>query len=264
MNGQYTSSEENGLEVDARQNGLHQGLYDDNSPPEAYHSPASNEGKHTQDSQAPRTAQELETRVFGLRRVTFLLSVALAFSVIMAIIAAAVGGSLAAKRLHELHRTCKIEPNPGPGPDNLNASGNANPSPCSPSQTSANITATPSSNCSNISNPYTTLNSSFNLYCGSDFAFNDLMSIFVYTFEDCMNACVSYNLNNVYEKTHLHSECGGVSFSPVQTRDPEVNFLNGNCWLKNSTQLQSTHVSGGRKGSWREKINFYLAASAST
>jgi hypothetical protein len=69
------------------------------------------------------------------------------------------------------------------------------------------------------------------------------MSVFIYTFEDCMNACVSYNSNGADERTHNGSSCAGVSYSYTQTRDLGSKLLGGNCWLKNSSDVQQTLVS---------------------
>jgi len=53
------------------------------------------------------------------------------------------------------------------------------------------------------------------------------MSVFIYTFEDCMNACVSYNINGADERTHNGSSCAGVSYSYTQTRDLGSKLLGG-------------------------------------
>ena len=45
-----------------------------------------------------------EKKIFGFRKATFWLSIATAIALAFAIVAAAVGGSLAAKRSHELHQ----------------------------------------------------------------------------------------------------------------------------------------------------------------
>ncbi len=136
--------------------------------------------------------------MFGLRAAAFWLSIALALSILFAVLAAVIGGSLAAKRLQELNQACKVDSSTTCAP--------------LPSSTST-ATATPSSNCTALTSPYTTLNSSFELYCGDNFAYNDLMSVIIYIFEDCMNACVSYNSNGADEGTHNGSSCAGVSYS---------------------------------------------------
>ena len=45
-----------------------------------------------------------ERKIFGFRKATFWLSIATAIALAFAIVAAAVGGSLAAKNSHELHQ----------------------------------------------------------------------------------------------------------------------------------------------------------------
>lgn len=84
-----------GVEVDPRNHGLHVS-YDSDNLPEAY-----NEGeKHKADS-SPGQAQA-ET-ILQHRRVILRLGIILALSWTLAIVATAIAGTLAAKRLQELH-----------------------------------------------------------------------------------------------------------------------------------------------------------------
>lgn len=199
-----------GLEVDSRSEGL-QYAPEENNYPEAYRTQDASSENQAGGYDAPKkTPPAHERRMFGLRTATFWLSIALALSILFAVLAAAIGGLLAAKRLHELNQACKVDPST----TNIPVPADQNSTTCAslPSSTST-ATATPSSNCTVLTVPYTTLNSSFELYCGDNFAYNDLMSVFIYTFEDCMNACVSYNRNGADEGTHNGSSCAGVSYS---------------------------------------------------
>lgn len=103
--------------------------------------------------------------MFGLRAATFWLSVALALSILFAVLAAAIGGSLAAKLLHEMNQACKVDPSTTSIPVPADQNSTTCASLLSSTSTS---TATPSSNCTALTSPYTTLNSSFELYCGDN------------------------------------------------------------------------------------------------
>ncbi len=59
----------------------------------------------------------------------------------------------------------------------------------------------------------------------------NLLSVFVYQFEDCINACASYNAAEQSEHTHLNSSCAGVSFDYTQPYG-NTDFWGGNCFLK--------------------------------
>ena len=57
------------------------------------------------------------------------------------------------------------------------------------------------------------------------------MSVFVYQFEDCINACASYNLAQQAEHTHSNSSCAGVSFDYTAAYGNR-RFWGGNYFLK--------------------------------
>ena len=84
-----------GVEVDPQNHGLYL-HYDSNNLPEAY-----NENETNKFNRSPGQAQA-ETKLQN-RWVTSRLGVLLALGWILAIIAIAIAGTLAAKRLHELH-----------------------------------------------------------------------------------------------------------------------------------------------------------------
>ena len=63
----------------------------------------------------------------------------------------------------------------------------------------------------------------FSLQCGVSLSGGDMMVIFVYRFEDCLNACSSYNI--LGPKLQLSSNCTSVSFWAKFGGE-------GNCWLK--------------------------------
>ena len=84
-----------GVEVDPRNHGLHL-YYDSNNLPEAY-----NESETNEVHSSPGNAQA-ETKLQH-RRVIIRLGMILALGWTLSIIAIAIAGTLAAKRLHELH-----------------------------------------------------------------------------------------------------------------------------------------------------------------
>ena len=88
---------------------------------------------------------------------------------------------------------------------------------------------TPSSDRSKLSNPFTVNSSQFDLHCETNLAKNEFMSVWVYSFEDCLNACVSYTLK---AQTYSNTLCQGVAmFLDVRYGDSAPTY-EGNCFLK--------------------------------
>ena len=90
-----------GLEVDPRSDGLHARDDNNNDLPEAYHVKAGF-GKAQPDDNHDINSTPSER---GQKRTVIWLSVMLALGWLLAIVAAAVAGSLAAKRLHDLKQS---------------------------------------------------------------------------------------------------------------------------------------------------------------
>ena len=84
----------------------------------------------------------------------------------------------------------------------------------------------PTSSCSSLSAPYTSsINSArFAPHCRTWYRGNNLLGVYVYTFEACMDVCASYNS---YDYMHNSSRCYSVTYDAVKT-----NTGDGNCWLK--------------------------------
>ncbi|KAF6227619.1 hypothetical protein HO173_012148 [Letharia columbiana] len=187
--------------------------------------------QHDQPSYEPYSTEPLakSKRLCGLRPPTFFLSIALAVSVVLAVVAAGVAGSLAAKR----------------GDTRTVAQSNSSSSiPASnASCPSFNDTSTlptysyhindspfqPTSNCTSLGSTYTSLftSASFKLQCGLDLPSNDLYSVFVYYFTDCLEACAA-----VARYPGLNQTCYGVAFDTNYDVTPEGQY--GNCFLKDS------------------------------
>ena len=90
-------------------------------------------------------------------------------------------------------------------------------------------TITPISDCPSWGGSYKTLMDpliTFTISCTTDFLGDDMLGVYVYTMEACMEACASYNS---HEDTHSTS-CGAVSYDTTM----EQNM--GNCFLKENGQ----------------------------
>ena len=107
----------------------------------------------------------------------------------------------------------------GETPDRNNSTTTDNPNAKCTNTNAASFVAT--SDCSSLASPYTppsaslgtsTSNSSFNIYCDTDFEYvpADFLSFTAFTFEDCIAACASYNQR--VPSLHPNSTCYGASF----------------------------------------------------
>ena len=106
-------------------------------------------------------------------------------------------------------------------------------SPSGPSNSVAilNSTCAPSTDCSSLSSPYTAINNAlFNIQCQTDYILphTGLLSIYVYQFEDCINACATYN-NGINK---ANSTCYSASYHIGVSRADQSDKGGGNCWLR--------------------------------
>lgn len=92
----------------------------------------------------------------------------------------------------------------------------------------------PTSSCSTFNSSYTSAvnSATFTLWCGTWYRGNDLLGVYVYTFEACMDACASFNS---YDYMHNATRCYSVTYDAVKK-----NTGNGNCWLKARPNLTAT------------------------
>lgn len=158
-------------------------------------------------------------RFCGLRLPTFVLSIALAVFIVVAAIALGVAGSLAAKR-----------------------GSTRNIVSCPPSNNTSSLPTysyyindspfQPTSNCTSLGSNYTSLftGASFKPQCGLDLPSNDLYSVFVYYFTDCIEACAA-----VAKYPGLNQTCYGVAFDTDYDLTPGGQY--GNCFLKNAPNI---------------------------
>ncbi|KAL8918846.1 MAG: hypothetical protein Q9208_007103 [Pyrenodesmia sp. 3 TL-2023] len=65
----------------------------------------------------------------------------------------------------------------------------------------------------------------FRIQCKTDRSAHSPLRVHVYTFEDCVNACASYNYN---EPLHQNHTCAGVTYGIARTRK-----IGGNCFFLN-------------------------------
>ena len=90
---------------------------------------------------------------------------------------------------------------------------------------------TPTSDCKKMISNYNSIvnHASYDLFCNYNQPNADLMSVWVYTFEDCIRACSSYD----FMGTHNGSHCYGVSYKyTIRTDQALQGFCGGNCFLK--------------------------------
>ena len=92
----------------------------------------------------------------------------------------------------------------------------------------------PTSSCSTLNTSYTSAvnSATFVPRCGTWYRGNDLLGVYVYTFEACMDACASFNS---YDYIHNASRCYSVTYDAVKK-----NTGNGNCWLKARPNIIAT------------------------
>lgn len=242
---------DSGLQVDARQNGLHfrPGAGSDMkyAVPEPEYSAIEPDAAVANHSP---TLPESRSRICGLRHTTFVLSVLLAVVLVLGVASAALAGHYATMRdggfvlplssiqpcVMNLHRltiffACRAS---SPACPAVNSAGGASNSSNSSSSSNNNSTLhlTPTTNCTSLSTqwtaPYT--KAQFNLHCKTDFVGNDLFGTFTYTFEDCINNCALYNQ---HFSTRGIGNCIGVSYTINATAFPPSYI--GNCFLKGAS-----------------------------
>ncbi|KAL8998624.1 MAG: hypothetical protein Q9169_002375 [Polycauliona sp. 2 TL-2023] len=170
---------------------------------------------------------------FSKRRSPLILALlaALAIMTILAIVAAAVGGSTAIKRQSSIDR---LRQQLDASNDALASSNNNHTSP-STSQPTMLSDIKPTSNCSEIGDKetYVTVEKEmpFTVHCGTDYTGGDTLAVWMYTFADCMAACASWN---AYE----HSPpCYAVSYDISDAFSSERG--NGNCFFKGRRNIQA-------------------------
>lgn len=174
-----------------------------------------------------------KTRRFcRLRPTTFFLSITLAMFVVLTVVAAGVAGSLAAKR-GDTKSVAQF---------NSSSSQQASNASCSSSNVNSTLPTysyhindspfQPTSNCTSLGSTYTSLftKAGFKPQCGFDLPGNNLYSILVYYFTDCIEACAA-----VAKYPGLNLTCYGVAFDTNYDVTPEGQY--GNCFLKNSPDI---------------------------
>ncbi|KAK4175090.1 hypothetical protein QBC36DRAFT_190718 [Triangularia setosa] len=174
--------------------------------------------------------EEKEPTIWGFRRPTFFLSLALAVVILIAIIGGGVAGTTAVANARRESALCPILP-----PLTVTITSPLS-SPPTPTPTALEAITVPrlgllDFDCGRValSRQIITLGTnswSFDVNCMMDFKGPgvDLTGMTSYTFEDCIRACAIYN------NMARNNTCVGVGFSAnLTTILPRVG---GNCWLK--------------------------------
>ncbi|KAI8629075.1 hypothetical protein F5Y19DRAFT_89313 [Xylariaceae sp. FL1651] len=192
-----------------------------------------------------------ENTICGLRRATFLLSLALAFVIIAAAVGGGVGGSLA---VQSAMSSCKSN---NTSSENFVQTVTVTATAAAADLTASSTVAAPivvptgvvKLDCPNglNDNIAITLGSDmwvFTPACNIDYTGSDFAAVIVYSFHDCLQACAAHN--------HFSgkNECTALSFRANQTEEIPINY--GNCWLK----------SGSPKGNAVSGADENLAAAA--
>ena len=204
----------------------------------------------TPDQQAkptdlPFQPTQQDTKRYPLRPVTLVLSILLALITVLAIVAASVGGSLAAKRSNQyvlvldnrdnfkLKRDRNVDVADSDLPQSSNFS--CPPTNCS-SPASNNSILQPSSDCEKLGSRYvsTHTQAQFKPLCGINLFGSDMLGIYVYFFEDCLEACASFNF---YWKGS--ATCYGVTYNFI-VPSPRPQGGGGNCYLKDTPNITQT------------------------
>ncbi|KAI4229834.1 MAG: hypothetical protein L6R40_008044 [Gallowayella cf. fulva] len=171
-----------------------------------------------------------------------LLIIALAIMTALAILAAALGGSISVKRQNEIHslrdqlnstRTAfeKFQT------DSANQPTHSNTSSSLPTSQPAKLSdIQPTTNCTDIGDNKKYISSytqmPFTVHCETDYPGSDMLGIWAFTFADCIEACASWN-------GHQNSpRCYSVSYdySNVDAFTEENGM--GNCFLKDNGNVE--------------------------
>lgn len=183
--------------------------------------------------------EKKERTICGLRVATFVLSLLLFLVIVAAAIGGGVGGTMASRRSQE-----ETSENPSPtasdpaattsAPSTTVSSAEPSIQPTDTSRVEVPITGLLPLNCpamNGTTHPIVQDNAraNFRVECGVDMGgvHNTVASFVAYSFENCMEACTSYN------RYRNEEECVAVTF----TADLDaVNRRHATCWLKNTTE----------------------------
>ncbi|KAI1365627.1 hypothetical protein F5Y08DRAFT_303675 [Xylaria arbuscula] len=185
-------------------------------------------------SQAPYyTPAPTEHTICGVRRTTFLLSVALAVTIIAAAVGGGVGGSIAVQQaksacISNSTSTSAPEANQAISTTTITATVTTTASPSSTTGPLVVPTGNVKLDCPGLNDDIAiTLGDSswiFTPTCDVDYHGNDFGAVVAYSLEDCLRACAAHN------SFSGEDECTTITFRTNQTYYIPSNY--GNCWLK--------------------------------
>ncbi|KAL6713658.1 hypothetical protein ACLMJK_009123 [Lecanora helva] len=253
----YKSQHDPGLEVDARQNGLQLNYSELPEKTKFGVNPdTSNADPGFGYQTTPQTARPSK-KILGI-----LIPIAV-LGWIFAIVAAALAGAMAHQRdnaydpgLLEHIKSNNEELSsiscPVPTTIPINAStGDSGASKILSNTTAFDSTCFAASNCSALGTTYTSPsnNQQFDIHCGADYSSDtaNILAVYTFKFEDCMNACISFNL-----QPGLNATCDSLSYQASWNPIAEsgANGTEGaNCFLKKGTNIPQTsndHVDSAK------------------
>ncbi|KAL8671953.1 MAG: hypothetical protein Q9168_003579 [Polycauliona sp. 1 TL-2023] len=185
---------------------------------------------HPAQTHSPQSTPPSQTHRKRSSLVTALLA-ALVIMTILAIVAAAVGGSTAVKRQSSIDR---LRQQLNDSQEALRSFANSDNHTSSPTPRPAKLSdIEPTSNCSDIGDKSTYVSAltqmPFTVHCETDYTGSDILGVWIFTFADCMEACASWN-------SHQNSpRCYAVSYDVSGLFAEERG--SGNCFLKGARNI---------------------------
>ncbi|KAI1114777.1 hypothetical protein F5Y14DRAFT_412788 [Nemania sp. NC0429] len=180
-----------------------------------------------------------ERTIFGLRRPTFFLSLALVVVILAAAIGGGVGGSIAVQNAQKsciTNSTRQALENSSSPPTatitkTTTVTKTVNAGASSTTTTGGLVVPTGilALDCPNLSGTSQTIQLGskawvFEAACGIDHRGGDIAAVIVYSFHDCLQACAAHNYFS------NDNTCTHITFTANQTEEIPKDY--GNCWLK--------------------------------
>ncbi|KAJ5105687.1 hypothetical protein NUU61_003034 [Penicillium alfredii] len=195
----------------------------------------------------PEYVDKPQRRICGLVPSSFWLLLALIVVIIAAAIGGGVGGSLSVKHCNDNLSQCRSHAD-SLASDKKSSSTNC---PSTTNTTSSSAPADPTTGCkpedgsgapSGSSDEYSThvrspnAPAKFKKYCGSNMSNRDQAAIITQSWENCMEACGVFNINNMPNQT-----CFAVAFVPSWTQ-PEYSLGNISAWANCFLKAENTSI----------------------
>ncbi|KAI3332493.1 hypothetical protein HD806DRAFT_480764 [Xylariaceae sp. AK1471] len=169
-----------------------------------------------------------ERTIFGVRRATFFLSLALVIVILVAAVGGGVGGSVAVQNARS---SCISDRAPVTVTTTITAAAAATGAATSTTEPLVVPTGVVKLDCPGLTDDIAiSLGADswvFTPSCGTDYSGSDFGAVIAYSFNDCLQACAAHN--------HFSGkdECTALTFKANQTLEIPKDY--GNCWLKTGT-----------------------------